>query len=188
MKLFITELERREGYFEMPFRSYQLLGSEQDKLVVIGDDLGGNFEICLLPKSQNETLKFVIYQTPDNFMYNTLGYITSFTTTDKKDSLQVFFNKDDINKLEILGVDIEYLDHSSSFKRTYILKISLSDEDDKIEILERNDSKKLTCYTFSSKGIHVTLINEIDIRNYKLIDNINLLKVNTEFERISNVI
>lgn len=188
MKLYINGLERRKGYFEMPFHSYQLLGSERDKLIVIGDDLGGNFEICLSPKNQGDISKFVIFQTPDNFMYNTLGYIVKFTTTNNKNLLQVFFDKDDLNKIEVLGVDIEYSGHSSDFQKTYILKISLANESDKVNIIEKNGEKKPTLYTFQSRGLNMSLIGKMDTRNYELIDNINLLKIDVEFEKISCII
>lgn len=182
MHLFIDGLENRNGYFQMPFEAPTLIGEEDGKLIIIGNDLKANFEIATMP---TESGKYVIFQTPEDFMYNTLGYIAKFQFTNVENGVNAFFSKNDLDKIEVLGVNISFLEKSHKIIKTYILKINLEGKDDKVCFFENSNLQKTIAYTFTKDCVKKSQLDIFDSNMYVSVDNIKFLKMEKECEKIS---
>ncbi len=185
MRLFIEGLEKREGYFQTYFEAFEFIGEEQGKLFVIGNNLEGNFELAMTPYKENRPGKYIIYQTPTDYMYNTLGYIAKFQSTDMENGIKTFFNKEDLDKIEILGVDVTFLERSKNIVKTYIIKISLKDEDDKVCMYTDDGISKATAYEFLAGSVKKTQMDVFDRSLYTSINYIKFMKMSEEMQKIA---
>lgn len=185
MKLFIDGLEKREGYFEKYFEAFEFLGEEQGKLFIIGNNLNANFELAKTPDKNG---KYIIYQTPNNFMYNTLGYIAMFQSTDKENGMNTFFDAKDLDKIEILGVDVTFLERSKKIVKTYLLKISLQNENDKVCMYTDDSVSKATTYEFSVDRVKKTQMDVFDRSLYTSINCIKFMKMDDEMKKVAGFI
>lgn len=188
MRLFIDELEKREGYFQTYFEAFDFLGEDQGKLFIIGNDLNGNFELAMTPYKDGRAGKYIIYQTPKNFLYNTLGYIAKFQSTDMENGIKTFFDKEDLDKIEILGVDVTFLERSKKVIKTYIIKISLQDENDKVCMYTDDGISKANAYEFLADKVKSTQIDVFDRSLYTSINYIKFMKMSEEMQKIAGFI
>lgn len=188
MRLFIEGLEKREGYFQTYFEAFEFLGEDQGKLFIIGNNLDANFELAMTPYKDGRAGKYIIYQTPKDFLYNTLGYIAKFQSTDMENGIKTFFNKEDLDKIEILGVDVTFLERSKKIVKTYILKISLRDENDKVCMYTDDGISKANAYEFSADKVKKTQMDVFDRSLYTSINCIKFMKMSEEMQKIAGFI
>lgn len=188
MRLFIEGLEKKDGYFEMPFEAYGILGEERDKLIVIGDNLSANFELAKTVERKPENAKYIIYQTPENFPYNTLGYIAKLSCWNIGEGINTFFYLKDFDKIEVLSVNIELSEKSESAVRTLILKISLENENDSVDFVEINYfTREEKVYHFTNTGVEVSEVENLKLHECERINNLSFLKIDKEFEKVAGI-
>lgn len=185
MRLFIEGLEKRDGYFQTYFEAFEFVGEDQGKLFIIGNNLDGNFELAMTPYKDGRAGKYIIYQTPSDYMYNTLGYITKFESTDKENGIKTFFDAKDLDKIEILGVDVTFLERSKKIEKKYLLKISLKDENDKVCMYTDDGISKATAYEFFADKIKKTQMEIFDRSLYTSINFIKFMKMNERMQKIA---
>lgn len=181
MKLLIDGLEKKDGYFEMPFEAYGILGEDREKLIIIGNDLEANFEISMLPQERGRGKCFVIYQTPSNFMYNTLGCLAKLRCTNKNNGVDSFYQLEDLDKIEVLSIETKY--EGEVLVRTMILKISLTSEKDHVKMIV-NDGEYCT-YMFSANGVDIAHAECINLEKFESIALISYRKMEKEFEKVT---
>ena len=124
MRLFIKNLENKDGYLVCHFEGGKFLGEDDDRIAIVGDDPSANFEIAISRFERGIGKQYIIYQTPKNWPYKTYGAIIEFRVNEQQ---KVYFRKDQLDCIEVLSQECHFR-KDETLERRYILKVELTEE------------------------------------------------------------
>lgn len=124
MRLFIKNIENKDGYLSCQFEGGNFLGEKENQIVIVGDDPSANFEIAISKFERGMGKQYIIYQTPKNWPYKTYGAIVDFRINEQQ---KVYFRTDQLNCIEVLSQECHFR-KDETLERRYILKVVLTEE------------------------------------------------------------
>ena len=183
MKLLMDGLEKKDGFFEMPFEGYGILGDDENKVYILGDDIDGNYEIAQkIEDGENPRTRYMIFETPKNYRYITITPCFDINIFSGDKNFISFVSKNDVDKIELLAIENK-LDENNILKTRYILKIKLLSPDDYVNICffdAKANSEKI--YRYSVSGVKEECVEYFDRSDYIQLNYINYYKMDKKLD------